>query len=597
MTHSAEFVPETEIEVLDPTLLTNNDTVVYLAESEIQDVRDAMSVSATTKDPFSRVNRSDKLPRKFQQKINRLEKRLEGTDGAKSKYVDPELVTGYSLFNVVVPPYDLDALALLYDESYILRAVVDARTMNTVGLGMHWVPTTKATKQIEKASVDEEKAAALRTKHQKEKDKLTELFENFNEEETIIETLIKVWIDLLTLGNAYLEVGRTVGGKVGYVGHIPANLVRVRRPRDGFVQQANHEYVFFRNFGDKTTVDPINGDPNPNEILHFKLYSPTNNWYGVPPSVSALSAIVGDKFAKEFNIDYFENKAIPRYAIILKGVKLSAKSKTELINYFRNEVKGKNHGTLVIPLPATIGNQSEADVKFEALENDVQEASFDKYRKSNRDEVVTVYRTPPTKVAIFENANLAVSRDADKTFKSQVIGPDQKTAENRLNRIVKEFTDLFLVEFEQFDLIDDDTRSRINDRYLRTQVKTPNEVRQDIGVQPIPGGDQPLPYADPNLKYSAPAMTQNELRSLSSLEAMEGGDEKPPTPVEMMKLQQKAKDEGGAPPGNANSGTPSKSGEDSGKTTSNKDVVGTNAERGEKQDQGKERDRTGRGGQ
>jgi hypothetical protein len=206
--------------------------------------------------------------------------------------------------------------------------------------------------------------------------------------------------------------------------------------------------------------------------------------------------------------------------------------------------------------------------------------------------VVTVYRTPPTKVAIFENANLAVSRDADKTFKSQVIGPDQNMAENRLNRIVKEFSDLFLIEFEQFDLIDDDTRSRINDRYLRTQVKTPNEVRTDIGVQPIPGGDQPLPYADPNMKYSAPAMTQNELRANAGLDPITGGDVKPPSPEEMMELQQKAKvAAGGAPIGNANSGTPSKSGEDSGKTTSNKDVVGTNAERGEKQDQGKERDR------
>jgi len=557
MVHTAEFVPEITVDVLSPDLVTDKDTVVFLAESEIQDVRDAMVIEKSN-DPFMSV-KDNKLPRKFQQKLNRIEKRLEGIDGAKSKYVDPELVTGYSLFNVVVPPYDLDALSLLYDESYILRAVVDARTMNTVGLGYHWTPTTKATKQIEKAATDEKKAAAVRSAHQKEMDKLTEIFESLNEEETITETLVKVWIDLLTLGNAYIEVGRSLNKKIGYVGHVPANLVRIRRPRDGYVQQANHVYVFFRNFGDSETVDPINGDPNPNEILHLSLYSPTNNWYGVPPSVSALTAIIGDKFAKEFNIDYFENKAIPRYAIILKGVKLSTKSKQELINYFRNEVKGKNHGTLVIPLPATIGNQSEADVKFEKLEADVQEASFDKYRKANRDEVVTVYRTPPTKVAIFENANLAVSRDADKTFKAQVIGPDQNTAENRMNRIVKEFTDLFLMEFEQFDIIDDDTRSRINDRYLRTEVLTPNEVRQEIGKQPIPGGDKVLPFPDPNKKAAnAAAGIGNK---------------------------------------NATSGSPQKSGEDNGKTPSNKDTVGTNAERGQLQDSGGARDRTGQGGQ
>ena len=119
----------------------------------------------------------------------------------------------------------------------------------------------------------------------------------------------------------------------------------------------------FWNFQDFETEDPLNQDPKPNELIHFKIYSPNNSYYGIPAAVSAATAIVGDKFAKEYNIDYFENKAIPRYAIILKGAKLSARSKQELINYFRNEVKGRNHGTLVIPIPSSIG--SDADIRFE----------------------------------------------------------------------------------------------------------------------------------------------------------------------------------------------------------------------------------------
>ena len=51
--------------------------------------------------------------------------------------------------------------------------------------------------------------------------------------------------------------------------------------------------------------DPIHSDPNPNEVIHFKTYSPNNTYYGIPSSVSAATAIVGDKFAKEYNIDYF----------------------------------------------------------------------------------------------------------------------------------------------------------------------------------------------------------------------------------------------------------------------------------------------------
>jgi capsid portal protein len=46
---------------------------------------------------------------------------------------------------------------------------------------------------------------------------------------------IKVYTDLQATGNGFLEIGRTVTGEIGYVGHIPATTVRVRRLRDGFV--------------------------------------------------------------------------------------------------------------------------------------------------------------------------------------------------------------------------------------------------------------------------------------------------------------------------------------------------------------------------
>jgi capsid portal protein len=271
--------------------------------------------------------------------------------------------------------------------------------------------------------------------------------------------------------------------------------MRVRRKRDGYVQIARSNKisaVFFRNFGDSETEDPINTDVNPNEIIHFKTYSPKNTYYGIPSAVSAASAIVGDKFAKEYNIDYFENKAIPRYAIVLKGAKLSNKSKQELINYFRKEVKGRNHGTLVIPLPASIG--SDSDIRFEKLEAGIQDASFDKYRKSNRDEILVANRVPAPKVGVYDNANLAVSRDADKTFKMQVIGPDQSVIEKRLNRVIHEFSDLLIMQFKRIDLIDEDIQSRINDRYLRTEVISPNEVRSSLGLTERTDGDVPLPF-------------------------------------------------------------------------------------------------------
>ena len=71
-----------------------------------------------------------------------------------------------------------------------------------------------------------------------------------------------------------LEVGRTTTGEIGYVGHIPAPTVRVRRMHDGYIQIVADKVVYFRKFG-ATNPNPVTQDPRPNEIIHFKEYSPS----------------------------------------------------------------------------------------------------------------------------------------------------------------------------------------------------------------------------------------------------------------------------------------------------------------------------------
>jgi hypothetical protein len=91
-----------------------------------------------------------------------------------------------------------------------------------------------------------------------------------------------------------------------------------------------------------------------------------------------------------------------------------------------------------------------------------------------------------------EGVSLANARDADKTFKEQVCRPLQDFVEDKVNQIIKEFTDVFVLRFNELTLTDEDTQSRIDERYLRTQVLMPNDVRSRKGLPPRPGGDGPL---------------------------------------------------------------------------------------------------------
>lgn len=441
-------------------------------------------------DPFLDLDKSG-LSQNIKRRISRLEKKAEV--GSKAQPQVP--ITGYDVLQLVPPPQNLDQLAQLFELNSTHNAAVTMKSVNIAGLGYRWEETAKARLQIEKAQeADGDVLTKLTRKNELEKIALSAELDSFNDDEGINDILVKIWIDVESLGNGYLEIGRNRNGTIGYLGHITGQTMRIRAARDGFIQFSNTQskYTFFRNYGDSTTANPLNNDDNPNEVMHFYKYSPNSTYYGIPDIIPAMQAVLGDRMARDYNIDYFENKAVPRYAFILKGAKLSDKAETALINYFSNELKGKNHGTLYIPLPASIGQQ--VDAEFKALEVGIQQASFIEYIRENRTEILMVHRVPPGKVSIMQNMNLAVSRDADKTFKEQVCAPEQRKLEKRLNRIIAELTETFSFKLLESDIIDADIKSRIHDRYARIQVMTPNEIRQDIGKPSTPDGNTMLPF-------------------------------------------------------------------------------------------------------
>jgi len=428
-----------------------------------------------------------------------------GADGTSSKKLEPVEVTAYALFNVVVPTYNQDYLAHLYEINSSHYSAVHAKVANVVGLGYEFVETPQVIAKMDEIPDDNiDQIQRFRRKIAKMKQQLMKTIDNTNYDDTLLEVLKKVYLDLEVTGNGYIEIGRTNTGTIGYVGHIPSTTMRVRRKRDGFVQIVNYRTMFFRNFGDRETIDPITGDTQPNEVIHIKKYTPTNYYYGIPDVIPAANAIAGDQFASQFNIDYFENKAVPRYIITVKGAKLNPDSERKLLEFFQTGLKGSNHRTLYIPLPADEGN-AKVEFKMEPVEAGVQDSSFHKYREDNKIEILMAHRVPLTKVSILPGVSLANARDADKTFREQVTRPQQDELESKVNKIISEFTDVFVLKFNELTLTDEDTQSKIDERYLRMQVITPNDVRIRKSMIPLDGGDKVVVL---NAQQSAEQKTQ-----------------------------------------------------------------------------------------
>lgn len=414
-----------------------------------------------------------------------------GRDDAESKALQPGMVfrNGYGLFDVITPPYNLYELANFYDTSFANHAAIDAKVENIVSLGYHFEVTDRTAMRLEMVE-DDAALSRARKRIERAKMELEEWLESLNDDDSFIKTMEKIYIDLQATGNAYLEIGRTVTGEIGYVGHIPAITMRVRRLRDGYVQIIGERVVYFRNFGAKNP-NPITNDPRPNEIIHIKEYSPLNTYYGVPDIVAAMPSLVGDQLASQYNIDYFENKAVPRYIVTLKGAELHPDSEDKMFRFLQTGLKAQSHRTLYIPLPGdTETRKVEFDMK--AIENGIQDSSFKEYRKQNRDDILIAHQVPISKLGGLESSQIASALASDRTFKEQVARPAQRHLQKIVNKIVREKTDILELRFNEMTLTDEVAQSQIIERYVKTQVMTPNEAREKVGLPQRPDGDEPF---------------------------------------------------------------------------------------------------------
>lgn len=479
---------------------------------------------------------------------NEIKKFHRSADGeVESKQLDDQSeITGYDAFGVVTPPHSLETFARIYEAGHSSHyAAINAKAANIVGLGYKFVESAKTKRKLESAEGNENKLKRLRADLNNHRLELEQAFEDMNEELTFEEILLRFWLDYEATGNGYLEIGRGLDGKIRYLGHIPSQSMRVRRKRDGFVQVSGNKAQFFANFGAgapfqvddpdaeggartviPTVSNPIGGD-RPNEVIHMMRYSPAGgNYYGVPDIVSAQHAIAGNEFAARFNLDYFENKAVPRHLITLKGANLGTSAQSDLLSFFETGLKGQNHRSLFIPLPADDGI-NKVEFKIEAIESGTTDSSFVNYRKGNISDVLMAHRVPITKISISENASLAIARDADKTFKEQVCAPQQRILNKKLNRITKELTDAFELALNEMTLTDEDTQSKIDERRIKTGTETPNEQRIRRGLPGLPKGDE---LVDNNAKdkiaqAAAEAKTERERDSARSAGATDSAGE------------------------------------------------------------------------
>lgn len=395
--------------------------------------------------------------------------------------------TGYGILDIAEPPYNLHELALFFDTSPANHAAIRAKVSNIVGLGYNFELSRAA---VERMQTTEDKSAVEKfsRKVERVKSELTEWLDSLNDDDSFQHILDKVATDYEAFGNGYIEVGRTVTGQIGYIGHIPAVTVRVRKRRDGFVQVVGSQITFFRNFG-ADNPSPLTNDPRPNEIIHIKKYSPRSTFYGVSDSIACGTAIVGDSLAAQYNVKYFDNSATPRYIATLSGGRLSKTAEDKLFKFLQTSLRGNPHRSIFMPLPLdSMGKPVE--FKMHRVDDSTTDGSWEQYRERNKQDILMAHGVPLSRVGGESRGGVAEGISSDRMFKEQIVVPTQEVFERAINKIIREKTDIVVFNLNELALIDELAKSQIHERYLRNQAMRINEVREEIGLPSVPDGDR-----------------------------------------------------------------------------------------------------------
>lgn len=143
--------------------------------------------------------------------------------------------------------------------------------------------------------------------------------------------------------------------------------------------------------------------------FYFKYYSPSSRYYGEPDYLSALSAILINKQADEYNSAFFSNGARPDLAIIHENSEPNEEQIKAYKEFFSSNFKGSGnaHKTLLAYTGGNI-NEKDAHIRFEKL-GGVDDLSFANLKKVSRDEIALAHGIPPRLLGIMDAGGLGGS--------------------------------------------------------------------------------------------------------------------------------------------------------------------------------------------
>lgn len=357
---------------------------------------------------------------------------------------------------IITPPYRIEDLQQIKENSTILGQCIDAYKRNIAGFGH----------EMQYKQNDIEETPDMKTEWTYVDTEVIPFFSFEKPFKEILETAID---DRETTGNGYMEVIRSMDKKPAELINMLPQYMRVTRKDDKpqevtylingktikrkklfrrYVQQVGTSVTYFKEFGDPRFLNKETGEfgdvsfghKDATEVLHLKI---GNGPYGIPRWVSHVVHMVGARKAEELNLRYFKQGRHIPMAILLKNGILSEESEAAIADYVSNvEGEDNQHKYLLLQIESdeeqVVGEpRPNVDIELKSLADILQnDALFLEYDDKSRQKVQSAFRLPDIYVGYSRDFNRATADAAREITEEQVFEPERNSLEFIINNIL-----------------------------------------------------------------------------------------------------------------------------------------------------------------
>lgn len=221
-------------------------------------------------------------------------------------------------------------------------------------------------------------------------------------------------------------------------------------------------------------------DFDTSEIVHIKLTDPNNLYRGTGVVRAAARAINSGAAAQDWNENFFLNSARPDLALETEGT-LSEQVRERLREQWDDRYKGTRNAHKVAVL--------EGGLKLNRINMTNKEMDFLESLKFNRDQQLAMFKTSRTMLGIVEGDGRSNMEAAEYNQAKRVIRPLDRRFVSAINSgLAKDYDTKLVIGFT--DPVPEDKEFMHKSRIESVNVyRTINEVREEEGLEPLPGGD------------------------------------------------------------------------------------------------------------